>query len=406
MGAARETAGAVRVDQVRAERASPRPWVVPAVVAAVALVCAAAALVAYLATGHPAAPVARQQGSTGPVTSRWLAHTDPYGRYTASLDLGPGGQAVTASGVSGGPAEPDASFISGDGVRVTVRTLTLYNDGWDDKDELQGLVQDYRDEYLVECSAPARPGGGGGRLPTALAAGDDYLRFSATCEPRTGQDPGFHEVYAFAAEPHRVNDENVARDWVLVAASGEQADAVRAVLGRAVATLGLGPDRPKGQVGTGPAPADPGPARDRYPTSIWDDVAGFFLPDGWSLVGAGGFDVAAPEGSGVEMVRSYRSPGIVLARESPRPGGSQSVSALSDRLVATYSQDPTDNGCAERTDFEPTADTTAEIRWTGCPNGLVDRVAVYPDGSGGVILVSVRASDDQVADDLLHDLAG
>lgn len=385
------------------EAQSPqRTWIVVVVVCSAVVGALALALVVYLATGsgESTSPAA------APDSSRWLAATGETGTDLVRVDLGPGGEAVPVD-VSAVAHSPYVyTFAGADGVTVRVQTLTLYNEGWDDGQELNGLVQDYRDSYLVECSSAKASGSDGSPLPTGTAATGAYVRVVVTCEPRTGQDPGYHELYAFAAEPHRTNPDNVAHDWVLVAASGKQAETVRPVLERAVATVGLGSDDAKSPSATGSVPQDPGPARNRYTVSIWPDTHGFYFPAGWSVVGAGGFDVVAPEQAGVDAVRGYASPGIVLARNDPKPGGKQSTSTLSDGLVDRYAEAAVNELCTERTDFEPSGDATAEIRWSGCPNGLVDRVLVRPDDSGGVILISVRASDEQVADDLVQELAG
>lgn len=377
-----------------------RTWVVVVMVCSALVGAVALALVVYLATGNGKTT----SQAAAPGSSRWLAATGETGVDPVRVDLGPGGEAVPVE-VSATAHSPYVyTFAGADGVTVRVQTLTLYNDGWDDSQQLDGLVQDYRDSYLVECSSSKGSGNDGGPLPTGTSATGPYVRVAVTCEPRTGQDPGYHELYAFAAEPHRTNPDNVAHDWVLVAASGKQAATVRPVLERAVATVGIGSDDAKSA--TGSVPQDPGSARNRYPVSIWPDTHGFYFPAGWSVVGAGGFNVVAPEQADVDAVRGYASPGVVLARNDPKPGGKQSAATLSSGLVKRYAEAAVDDRCTDRSDLEPTGDATAEIRWSGCPNGLVDRVVVRPDDSGGVILISVRASDEQVADDLAQELAG
>ena len=109
------------------------------------------------------------------------------------------------------------------------------------------------------------------------------------------------------------------------------------------------------------------------------------------MVGAGGIDVVAPAEADVDAVRAYASPGIVLSRNDPKPGGKQSVSTLSDALVEDYAEVATAAGCTRRSDFEPSGDATAELRWSGCPNGLVDSVLVRPDDAVRTVFDAVVA---------------
>lgn len=398
------TAGRGGPDGSSARGPGPRAWVVVVVACAGVAGVLVLAFVIFLVAGS-----GDRGGSSTAATadsSRWLAYTASSGTDLARLDLGPGGEAVPLNLSMTPDLQDTYTFRSADDVKVRVSTTTLYNEGWDDDEQLAGLVQEYRDQYLVECEGPKTTGGDPTPLPAATATIGPHLRATVTCAPRTGQEPGIHELYAFTLEPVRTNSENVARTWVLVAASAEEPDKVGPVLERAVATLGLGSDLAAAETGSGPVPPDPGPARNKYPTDIWDDTKAFFFPAGWSVVGAGGFNVVAPEKADVDAVRSYASPGIVLARNDPKPGGRQTSATLSDSLVGDYSQIAEGNGCTQRTDLEPSGNATAEIRWTGCPNALVDRVAVHADDSGGVILVSVRASDEQAAEDLVGSLGG
>lgn len=374
--------------------ASPRPWVVVVVISGVVLGSLAVALVIYLATG-------RGDSASGS-TTRWLAYTGSDGSDTMRVDLGPGGEAVPGPPPPTPPSDAK-SFVSGDGVKVDVRTLTLYNESWDDKEQLDGLVGDYETDSLSGCRDKETSAAGDAPLPTATPATGMFVRVTLDCG--AGGSGGVDEIYAFVAQPERVNAENVRRDWVLVNASGHETGAVSRTLEKAVATLDLDPQGDVSGAGNGHLPPDPGPARNTA-TGVWGDTAQYSFPAGWSLVGTGGMQFVAPAEVGIDAVRDYRSPGIVIGREDFKPGGSQSESTLVDKLVETYSQLASEHGCSGRTDLEPSGEARAEIRWTGCPNGLVDHVLVYPGDSGGMVLVSVRASNDQVASGLVHELAG
>lgn len=374
--------------------ASPRPWVVVVVVSGVVLGSLAVALVVYLVTGH--------SGGASGSTTRWLAYTGSDGTDVMRVDLGPGGEAVPTPPPPSAPTDA-RSFVSGDGVKVDVRTLTLYNERWDDKEQLDGLVGDYETETLSGCREKETPAAGDAPLPTATPATGMFVRVTLDCG--AGGSGGVDEIYAFVAQPERVNAENVRRDWVLVNASGHETGAVSRTLEKAVATLDLDPQGDAGAEADGHVPPDPGTARNTA-TGVWDGSAQYSFPAGWSLVGTGGMQFVAPADVGIDAVRDYRSPGIVIGREDFKPGGSRSESTLVDKLVGTYSQLASEHGCSERTDLEPSGEARAEILWTGCPNGFVDHVVVYPGDSGGMILVSVRASNEQVASDLVHELAG
>lgn len=391
-GAVEEGAG------VRRDQRWQRPWVVVAVVAATILGTAAVALIVYLIIG----------GGASTAGSRPLAYTDETGRETVRLDLGSGGEAMPFLSSPGSFPDPDASFVAADGVQVKVKVLTLYNESWDDSEQLDGLVRDYRSEELAGCGpvAPASPGGEA-PLPTGTASTGIHVRVTLGCASGGTRDGRTDELYAFVAEPHRLNADNVARDWILVHASGVEADSVRRALERAVATVELAPDGATSAGSTGPVPPDPGSGRNDASTVLWSDEEALTFPAGWSLVGAGYFDFAAPVSVGIDAVRNYASPGIASAIEFGKPGdGAEATSQIMDRLVDNYANEPDDHGCAERTDFEPPRGAAAEIRWTGCPNGLVDHVLVYPGDSGGLVLLSVRAADDGVAAGLVHELAG
>lgn len=385
--------------EVRRDQRRPRPWVVVVAVAATILGTAAVALIVFLIVSS----------GTGITGSRPLAYTDDTGRETVRLDLGAGGEAVPFLSSPGSFPDPDASFVSADGVEVKVKVLTLYNESWDDEEQLDGLVRDYRSEELADCdpATPAPPGGGDAPLPTGTASTGMHVRVTLGCASSGARDGRTDELYAFVAEPHRLNADNVARDWILVHASGVEAESVRRALERAVATVELAPGGTESAGGALPLPPDPGSGRNDASTVLWSDEEALTFPAGWSLVGAGYFDFAAPASAGIDAVCNYASPGIAGAIEFGKPGdGPEAASEIMDRLVENYANEPLDHGCTERTDFEPPRAAAAEIRWTGCPNGLVDRILVYPGDGGGIVLLSVRAADDGVATELVHELAG
>lgn len=400
------TGGAVASHDAAQEGGQPsRPWIVVIVVGAVVLGTIAVALVVYLIARDRGPDSAQPPTSVGP---RWLAYTETQDDFSeiVRLDLGPGGQAVLASVPTPGLVD-DGTFVTADGVEVTVRARGM-SAAREPSGELLRLVGDFQDAHLAECGQARLSGDGGVPLPSATPASDTFVWARVDCGASGGGGPRSDEVYAFVTQPERrVRTGGEPRPTaVVVHASGVNAEAVSDALERAVATLVPFPDSADTGAGTAALPADPGPARNPESTGLWGNAESFAFPTGWSVVGAGVWTFVAPADAGIDAVRSYSSPGIVIGREEPRPGGPQTPTSLGEGLVEAYAQAAAGKGCSERTDLEPSAAMVAEVRWSGCPNGLVDRVLVYPSGTGGVILISVRAADTQVARDLLYELAG